>query len=209
LRRRKKHIDRLLVKLQNKDPDIRRATVEALERWNWMRLPRPSVRQIDQVFRALHAMLLHDGDPGVRHAVAYAFTFWFESRAPAALISVLENMAEPSRLRGQAAEGIGNVLAQDPVPRMLRSRAIGALERGLGDASAEVRFWCVYALGSMNAKETRARIEHLAATDAAVCPYMWRVDHEAADVLTYWTTGIWPDRDFDPAARLGAGEGLQ
>jgi len=62
-----------------------------------------------------------------------------------------------------------------------------------------VRFWCLYALGSMKATEARAEIEHLAATDDALAPRLWRVAHEAADVLTYWDSGHWPHRAFERA----------
>jgi hypothetical protein len=91
-----------------------------------------------------------------------------------------------------------------PAPPPRWARAIAALGRGLTDPSAEVRFWCVYALGMMKATETRTDIERLAATDDAICPNTWRVCHEAADVITYWTDGKWPDREIDPAARRQA-----
>jgi hypothetical protein len=203
MRRRSRAVDRLLAQLGDESPEVRCAAIEGVERaqFGWDRRPRPSARQIDQVFRALTALLRRDPEPRVRHAAAYALTFWFQPRAPAALIAALEDAAEQPNIRGQAAEGIGNVLGAELGSPSLRARAIAELRRGLADPSPEVRFWCIYALGTMKASEARAEIERLAATDEAVCPYMWRVCHEAADVLTYWTEGEWPDRDFDPAAR--------
>ncbi len=53
----------------------------------------------------------------------------------------------------------------------------------------------------MKATEARAEIERMAAEDEALCPRMWRVCHEAKDALTFWETGTWPHRGFDPAAR--------
>lgn len=205
MRRRSRPVDRLLTHLADPSPEVRGAALETIERlqFDWDRPPRPSARQIDQVFRAIAALLRRDPEPQVRRTAAYVFTFWFQPRAPAALIPALEDTAEQTNIRGQAAEGIGNVLREDLGSPQLRARAIAALRRGLADPSAEVRFWCLYALGSMMATEARAEIEHLAATDEGICPYMWRVCHEAADVLTYWAEGTWPDRDFDPAARPG------
>lgn len=206
MRRRSRKVDRLLVQLGDDDPEVRRVAIETVERlqFDWDRPPRPSARQIDQVFRKLVALLRHDPEPRVRCAVAYAFTFWFQARAPGALIPVLEDTAELPMVRGQAAEGIGNVLGAVPCSPAMRARAIAATRRGLGDPAVEVRFWCLYAIGHLKATEARAEVEHLAATDDACCPYMWRVRHEAEDVLTYWADGTWPHRDFDPAARSEA-----
>jgi HEAT repeat protein len=197
-------VDRLLVDLGSESPDTRWEAIDTLWRLavRWDRPPRPSARQVEQVFRALTVLLRRDPDSRVRLAAAYAVRCWYEPRSAAALIPVLDDVTEEPSIRGQAAEGIGEVL--DAAMRgspPLRARAIAALGRGLGDRSVEVRFWCVYALGMMKATETRPELERLAATDDAICPNMWRVRDEAADVLTSWAEGKWPRREIDPAVR--------
>ena len=50
----------------------------------------------------------------------------------------------------------------------------------------------------LRAYEARSRLEALAASDHARCTNMWRVSDEAADVLTFWRSGAWPERDPVP-----------
>jgi HEAT repeat protein len=208
MRRRSRGVDRLLGQLGDPSPEVRQAAIMVLGRLqlDWDRPPRPAARQIDQVFRALTTLLRRDPAAPVRLEVAYALTFWFEVRAPTALLPVLEDAAEAANIRGQAAEGIGNVLngglADSPGARSLRARAIPALRQGLADPAVEVRFWCTYALGTMKATEAREELERMATGDEALCPSMWRVCHEARDALTFWETGRWPHRQL-PAARDG------
>jgi HEAT repeat protein len=207
MRRRSRTVDRLIADLGSESPDARWAAIDALWRLqlHWDRPPRPAVRQVEQVFRALAGMLRRDPEPRVRRAAAYALTCWFEPRIAPVLLPALDDAAEVSSVRSQAAEGIGNALDAGAGSRALRARAVAALRRGLADPSAEVRFWCVYALGMMKAIEARAEIEQLAATDDAACPDLWRVRDEAADVIAYWTAGKWPHRELAGRSSLGAG----
>jgi HEAT repeat protein len=197
MRRRSRRLDRLLASLREADPEARRLALEEISRRqsSWRRGAEPSARQLHQAFGRISTLLRHDPDPTVRYEAAYLLTHWFEGRAAVALLEVLDDATSPAKLRGQAAEGVGMVL--DPAftrPRALRARAVAALRRGLADDAPDVRFWCVYALGSVKATDARAEIERLAATDTAPCPYMWRVRDEAADVLTFWAEGVWPRR---------------
>ncbi len=205
MRRRSRAADRHLAALKDPAPEVRRAALESLDRLQlaYDLPPRPSARQLDQVFRAVTARLRSDADLTVRVESAYLLTHWFEPRAPTALLAVLDDTAAPPALRGQAAEGIGNVLDAtcSSITRSpsLRARAAASLRRGLADPAPEVRCWCLYALGSTKATEARSEIEHLAATDDALPRHLWRVRHEADDVLAYWASGRWPHRDFERA----------
>lgn len=155
---------------------------------------RPSQRQIDQVFDRVAAALRRDDAPEVRYEAAYALSHWYEPRAAKALLDALSDPRESARLRGQCAEGLGLVLECAPArARAVRARAVAALLRAVQDADAELRFWSVYALGNLRAREARATLERLAAEDRAVCPNMWRVGEEAADALQFWDTGVWPE----------------
>jgi hypothetical protein len=164
-------------------------------------LPRPSRRQRDQAFALLTRLVLRDADPEVRRVAAHGLGFWGERRATAVLLWVLGQPNERPDIRGQAAEGIGHeglVFSGDiPPPSPLRERAVAGLRAGLRDAAPEVRFWCLYGLGQLQAREARPEIEALTG-DRSLCPYTWWVGEEAQDVLAYWDTGDWPERDFRP-----------
>jgi hypothetical protein len=82
------------------------------------------------------------GDPleARRYAAAYALGFSRrDKRAISPLIRVLENRDETPRVRAQAAECLG---------MLGKRKAIRALIECSTDESAEVRFWCVFAMGS-------------------------------------------------------------
>jgi HEAT repeat protein len=98
-------------------------------------------------------------------------------------------------LRGQAAEGIGDVLGRSRGSNSLRRAATEALREALDDVEPEVRFWAVRALGVLRCAEVRTKLEALARADDAVCPHMWTVGEEAADALAFLDTGSWPDRE--------------
>jgi hypothetical protein len=81
------------------------------------------------------------GDPleARRYAAAYALGFSRrDKRAISPLIRVLENREETPRVRAQAAECLG---------MLGKRKAIRALIECSTDESAEVRFWCVFAMG--------------------------------------------------------------
>lgn len=140
--------------------------------------------------------LRRDPDEGVRLAIAYALTSWFGRRAAWALLPALLDASEAPCVRGQAAEGIGNQLHCLPLDSDRQAHVVAALAAGLRDAAPEVRFWCLYAVGQMQLRHLRPEIERLRDSDASLCPRMWYVHDEAADVLAFFDTGIWPERDF-------------
>jgi hypothetical protein len=74
-----------------------------------------------------------------RYAAVYAMGFSRrDGRAVSPLIRVLENRQETPQIRAQAAECLGMVG---------KRKAIRALIQCSTDESAEVRFWCVFAMG--------------------------------------------------------------
>lgn len=178
------------------EPGVRRDTVytlgRALEVTGRRRHPR---RQLDRVFHELTARLRGDPDESVREEIAHVLTFWFERRAARVLLGVLVDRGEGARVRAQAAEGVGNVLDRSRLAPPERERIREALADGLRDGAAVVRFWCLYAVGTLQLTELRPEVERLAATDHEAVLHWWRVSEEAADVLTCWDTGRWPDRD--------------
>lgn len=157
----------------------------------------PSERQLDQVFAFFSQVARSDEDAQVRRAAAYELTFWGQKRAAKVLLEVFQKANEDPGVRGQAAEGIGanlevgddRIIEKSP----LRDAAIEALRAGLGEQSVEVRFWCIYALGQLFATDARAALQALEG-DEAVGPMTWTVGQEVKDVLAYWDTGVWIER---------------
>ncbi|MCU0653958.1 MAG: HEAT repeat domain-containing protein [Polyangiaceae bacterium] len=195
MRRRSKHVDRALAALSGTPEETRLLAIEVisfgLKTFGPVRNAR---RQIDQVFHALASQLRSDSSEGVRRAIAYELSCWGEKRAAWALLPALQDTREAAEVRGQAAEGIGKAIAERALTEAQRGKVIDALGAGLKDESPEVRFWCVYAVGQAKLMELRPEVERLKGSDSALCPGMWSVQDEASDVLTYFDTGVWPDR---------------
>lgn len=196
MRRRNKQVDRALTMVASPSSGARVGGLETIEMQLRVIGPsRPPTRQIDRAFEAVRACLLRDPDEGVRLAAARALTFWWERRAARVLLGVLEDKSASPALRGQAAEGIGTCLEKHALLPTFAARVEAALSRGLDDASAEVRFWCVFASGQLELRSLRPKLEALRDHDTAPCPQFWRVCDEAADVLTFFDTGDWPERE--------------
>lgn len=197
MRRRSKPTDRALALLSDPSPEVRRTSVEAIS--DTLRTYGPGSharRQIDRVFQALSKQVRTDPSEEVRRAIAYVLTFWAEQRAAWSLLPVLQDERESPVVRGQAAEGIGVAVSGRLLSAEQISRITDALAAGLRDPSPEVRFWCLYAVGQARLVSLRGEVERLRDSDENMCPYMWRVCDEASDVLTFFDTGVWPDRDF-------------
>jgi HEAT repeat protein len=210
MRRRDKRADGALRDLEHADPTVRTAAANVLVDFAFdvtVRTGRPPRRQIDLAYAKLRAALANDASADVRLAAAYALSHWHEARAARALLLALEKRAELPNVRGQAAEGIGWTLGADRGDAALRERAVAALRAGLDDAAAEVRFWCVYAAGHLVAKELRDKLAELAEKDGAVCPGMWAIKDEAADVIAFWDGGGWADRSPDSITAIRLREG--
>lgn len=116
-----------------------------------------------------------------KHIVTFAFT------------SVLLNKNESSRVRGQAAEGLGCIHGYTDKRNRAFKIAKNALLEALKDEEADVLFWSAYALGVMNVKEAVGPLKKLMGDERHVKSF-WTVGQEASDVIHAIETGIWPDR---------------
>jgi HEAT repeat protein len=199
MRRRSKRLDLLLSTVDVASGEARRAAIETIHRECWVSVwglggrARVARRQLDGLFARLVSALETDDAEAVRYEAAYILSHWWEGRAARVLVRALRRTSEAARVRGQAAEGIGDLLGSDDRSRN-REQAIAALSTALADSAAEVRFWAVRALGIMKVTELRSKLASLAREDSAHCPQMWTVKEEAMDALTYMETGTWPDR---------------
>jgi HEAT repeat protein len=106
---------------------------------------------------------------------------------------ILIDTAEDSNLRGHAAEGIGI-----RVRRRRKSeirKAVEVLLPCLDDRSAEVRFWAVFALAGLDARQALPKLRQLVRHDHANGPFGWSVSEEAKDAIYCLTKGGWPEID--------------
>ena len=117
-------------------------------------------------------------DEEVRAAAAHALNNLLDRRANSALIKVLQDIHESSRVRGEAAEALGCLNRSDKAPIVERT-----LIDCLSDRSAEVRFWCAYSLGQMKSRKAIPKLTELAKKDRATVPKWWSVRKEARDAL--------------------------
>lgn len=216
MRRRNKAIDRWIRAVGDVSSTVRRQALESIQRegadvlWGDRGRARVCRRQIAQVFFHVAGAVQKDDDEDVRFAAAYLLGRWYELCAAQLLLRVVGAAGQTARVRGVAAEGVGELLepgsALGARAGSLRAEAIVVLRAALADPAPEVRFWSVRALGRLSAFEARSEIEALARHDTAIAPHLWAIKDEAVDALAFWDTGIWPDRDF-PSSPAPLSEG--
>jgi hypothetical protein len=97
------------------------------------------------------------------------------------LLDIADDAARVALIRGQAAEGVGNLMECTKQATLKRTATL-RLVHLLTDATPEVRFWSAFSLGKLRARSGRAALRRLA-TDDAVVPGWWTVGGEAADAL--------------------------
>jgi HEAT repeat protein len=118
----------------------------------------------------------------------------WSGKVPASIFyPIVSSSDEDPNLRGYAAEAIGI-----RVPRRARSemrKAVAVLRPCLDDHSAEVRFWAVFALAGLDARQALPKLRRLVRQDHENGPFGWTVSEEAKDAIYYLTKGRWPDLD--------------
>ena len=148
-----------------------------------------------RVVPALQQTVRHgDAWAGRREAAAYTLA-WIDpkgqrDRVISTLLDVLGSDDAP-RVRAQAAESVAQHLRLRK--GRTRARAERVLIEHLADPSADVRFWCAYALGTIKAVDAVPALRELA-RDRTMVSGWWRVGTEARDALTFIVQGEWPVR---------------
>jgi HEAT repeat protein len=123
----------------------------------------------------LIAVLLDAGDDLHLRKLAANSRGWIDDkRAREALLRFLEDANQPADIRGDAAEALAHYGGEQAVP---------ALVRALDDPSVEVRFWALYALGTLGDATVVPKLEEIAATDDRVLPRWWSIKKEAQDAI--------------------------
>jgi HEAT repeat protein len=105
---------------------------------------------------------------------AYALGVMSGSARTSALERSLSNKSESPQVRAFAAEALV------VIHRRVTHRV---LLRNLKDSSAEVRFWCAYALGAIQERKALSTLRWLAENDNRVVKGRWSVSKEARDAI--------------------------
>lgn len=137
-----------------------------------------------------------------RFAVVYALALTGcalrDPRVRPALLRVLGDAGEAPRVRGIAAEGLGNLHGSCfgvGAERDAAFEATGALLTAmLSDPAPEVRFWSAFALGSLGYRAALPRLRAVAAADAGWFANWWTVGEEASDAVDRIEGRAPPDR---------------
>jgi HEAT repeat protein len=109
------------------------------------------------------------------------------------LLDVLGDVSRPESIRGRAAEAVAEQLEflhTDPTRHPAETRLIEMLT----DASAVVRFWSAFALGTLRSTAALPHLRALAGDNTAV-PGWWTVGEEAADSIDWIEGREPPERD--------------
>jgi len=110
-----------------------------------------------------------------RVEAAYALGAMHGSARTIALERSLSDKSESPQVRAFAAEAL--VVIHRKVTH-------GVLLRNLKDSSAEVRFWCAYALGEIQDRKALSTLRRLAENDNRAVKGWWTVSKEARDGIT-------------------------
>jgi HEAT repeat protein len=213
MRRRSKVIDRALSSLRSHRTSVDdRSMLDALETIERAVL-RPRgldvrpVSQRDALFDAL-ARIARDAarSVDVRIASVQALRGFFDRRSIRVFARLLADRSQPASLRAECAEAIGFSASAYARPdgrwtvgdRLLDRAVLDALHLAVEDEDPSVRFWAVYAIGSLRDGSFEPTLTRLAATDHAHVPSFWTVAEEASDVLEVLRGGEWPRRASRP-----------
>ncbi|MDP3276937.1 MAG: hypothetical protein Q8Q09_17190 [Deltaproteobacteria bacterium] len=132
----------------------------------------------------------------------------FDRRAVRVCLSVLEDLTDDASVRAECAEALGyrlqgvSWLVAPAADDGLARRVGEALGQGLGDPSAQVRFWSVYSVGVLGQRQHSSALKRLRDSDREVIPGMWSVAEEAQDVLAVLAGAPWPERVGTPRTDL-------
>lgn len=142
--------------------------------------------EMTQDLRALRPLIgaLHDTNPYRQAAAARAMGWlrWGSNRAARELSRIVADPSQPAAVRAEAAE---------PLAYQYANRAIPALLEALRDPDPQLRYWAVFALGSVSHKHSERQrdprvvpaLESMLPDDA-VPPAQWNsVGQEALAVL--------------------------
>lgn len=163
---RKRAAGALLAAIQSPDPVLRWEAAKALETLN-------SKRSVTVLLELLQGA----EQPETRQAAAYVLGFLHDPRAVKTLIAVLGCADEDPVVRSQAAEALGYLGDRAASP---------ALREGLSDPSADVRFWCVFALTLVEGADAIPVLERVAQMDHALVPEFRRtVSDEARQMIDH------------------------
>ena len=110
-------------------------------------------------------------------------------------IEILEKGRESINVRAQAAEGLGYMHEFTNKGKKPYKEAVKTLMNLTKDDSPKIRFWAVFSLGLLKARQAIPILKKLAKKDNKVCPGWWAIKDEAADVINYISKGEWPERN--------------
>lgn len=135
-----------------------------------------SMLEPQSVPRIVINRLIYQVDKGsttlIRWNCAYVLGFLGVQEATSILRSILTNRTNETILRTQCAEALAYLGDKESVPTLLQ---------GLKEASPEMRFWCLFALGELADTSVLKEIEALF-HDETVVNGFWAISQEAREV---------------------------
>jgi hypothetical protein len=186
-----------LLKIRQAQPKLAIEVLEALSNLG-------GTRAFNELVRSLQDKTL---SLAVRIEACHALGHRYSGKVEASTFyPIVSSTVEDPSLRGYAAEGIG-IRARRRRKSEMR-KAVEVLLPFLHDRSAEVRFWTVFALAMLDARQALPKLRRLAWHDHANGPFGWSVSEEAKDAIYCLTKGRWPEMDAQASKEQNAGERL-
>ena len=118
--------------------------------------------------------LMSEEDTEVAIAIVYSLGWLGDFKAFDILVSILEDQTKNTKIRGFAAEALGNLGEIKAVIRLIMA---------LADSSVEVRFWAAFSLGALKDLQALPALQRLAEQDEGILPNWGSVRDEAVEAI--------------------------
>jgi HEAT repeat protein len=159
--RSKQSLPGLILGSEDSIESIRRQTADALQYFE----PEEAL--------PLLLKLLSDENSDVRKASAHSLGLLGSAAAQPMLLTMAENQAEETEVRGMAIEALGNLGDVTSLPILLRL---------LDDPSPDIRFWAVFALGELGDARAISYLESISLHDKTMTKF-GAIDKEVIEAI--------------------------
>jgi HEAT repeat protein len=169
---------KLLTASKDNSPAVRRQAIQALGELNFA---------YSQVLATINQALFDDNDSEVRKSAAYSIGLLAHQDSLSPLLNTLNNKSEDPSVRGMAIEALISFHDRSVISLLISL---------LSDEEAEVRFWSVFALGQLGAKDALPELKRLSREDHTEVLGWHKVSQEATSAIQIINQAL-NDADFE------------
>jgi HEAT repeat protein len=117
----------------------------------------------------LMKILKNDSNANRRLVSAYVLGFLKSKESTSVLIEILHNKNEKRKIRGQAAESLGNIGNKTVIPELIKALKY----------CPTIKYWVIYSLGELKAKKAIPYLEEIIKKDKSIVKDFGAIKDEA------------------------------